>query len=310
VAASIAATRARFDAVSALVSLDAGPAAPVAALRRQHEALTGSLRRRINALTTAGVEAAYGKVRRNLEDTIPAFLRRQTPLAAGEVVAGLEELRPSRAAAAIDRLVNEFLNKLTPMLGAIEGPVNGFFRGLQEVVRLLDPLSLRDAVASIYTTIRARVRILDPATLAESLRANVLKPVLDAIGALDPEALKARLDAVYHRVVEALRTTVGGIFADIAAAIDVELRGLRERLTAFTRSLASALQTAIETIQRVIGMVEQLLFVELVERLRTLVQNLDGSFGRELDRVRNAFDEMLNAIPLGGAGASAAVTIG
>jgi hypothetical protein len=57
----------------------------------------------------------------------------------------------------------------------------------------------------------------------------------------------------------------------------------------------------------VLQRVEHLVFVDILDRLRKLLDNLEASFGQELDRVRSAFDEMLAAIPLGGSPATASV---
>lgn len=54
------------------------------------------------------------------------------------------------------------------------------------------------------------------------------------------------------------------------------------------------------------GSSEQLIFKDLLERLRRVIDNLGMSFDRELDRVRNAFDEMLATLPVGTAGGAAA----
>ena len=54
----------------------------------------------------------------------------------------------------------------------------------------------------------------------------------------------------------------------------------------------------LQTLQGVLQQVEDLLFVELLERLQQVIDNLGVSFDRELDRVAAAFDEMLAAIPL------------
>jgi hypothetical protein len=52
-------------------------------------------------------------------------------------------------------------------------------------------------------------------------------------------------------------------------------------------------------VKEVVKRLEELVFVELLERLKRLIDNLGLSFEKELERVRNAFDEMLAAIPLG-----------
>jgi hypothetical protein len=303
VGGAVAATRQRIETLIARFSSDAGP---MSAWRRHHDAAGDALRRHVNSLASGPAEAAYGKVRTNLEATLPRFLQVTTPLTHDDILAGLEEMRPSHAGASLEGLIAEFLQQLQPMAAAIEAPVNGFFRSVQGVLQLLDPLSLRTGVAAIYTAVRERVRILDPTALAARIRADLLQPVLDMLGGLDPEALKARLEATFRRVVEAVSRTARGVLEDIAAAIDAELRQIREALTEFSRRLTTAFEDAVNRVRVVIQTVEQLLFVELVDRLRSLIDNLEASFARELDRVRVSFDQMLDAMP----GGSGSVTVG
>ena len=57
---------------------------------------------------------------------------------------------------------------------------------------------------------------------------------------------------------------------------------------------------AVKLFHDIMDRVDKLVFTEILDRLRKVVEKLASSFNTELDRVRSAFDEMLNAIPLGG----------
>ena len=75
-----------------------------------------------------------------------------------------------------------------------------------------------------------------------------------------------------------------------------------------TGQLKQVFDAASAALNRIIDKIERLVFVEILARLRALLDNLEQSFGQELDRVLAAFDDMLSAIPLGGAPVAASVT--
>ena len=303
------ATLARFDAVIA-VTASADPNALLPALQRAYDALRTGLRGRLAAIDASAAEAAYGTMRAKLDRLLPDFLRNPNPLTYAGVRAGIETLRPSRQAAPLDDLFNRFLDELTPYQSAVDPAVARFFRTLRDVVQTLNPLSLRDSVAAIYTAIRAKVRIIDPAALAAQLSGAIFDPVKNAVHQLDPSVLKAKLNAAFQRVVAAVTNGVRGILDQIAAAIDTQLRALQAAITDVVTKIKAAVAAAFQALHDVLQSVEQLVFVELLAHLRKLVDNLEASFNRELDRVRAAFDTMLAAIPLGGGSqhASAAVS--
>jgi phage-related protein len=302
------ATLARFDALIA-VTASADPSALLPALQRAYDALRDSLRRRLAALDASAAEAAYGTMRAKLDRLLPDVLRGAAPLTYADVRAALETLRPSRQAAPLDDLFNHFLDELAPVQAAVDPAVMRFFRTLRDAVQLLNPLSLRDSVAAIYTAIRAKVRIIDPAALAAQLNAAIFAPVKDAVHQLDPSVLKAKLNAAFQRVVAAVTTGVRGILDMIAAAVDEQLHALQAAVTAVATSIKAAVAAAFQALHDVLQRVEQLVFVDLLAHLRKLVDNLETSFGRELDRVRAAFDTMLAAIPLNGGSPHAAAAV-
>ena len=140
--------------------------------------------------------------------------------------------------------------------------------------------------------------MIDPVRIAQLLRENVFLPVREGLATLDPARWRERLDAAYQRIVSALSTNVRGILDQITGIVDEELLALRETLTRVTGELTATLGSVTGAVSDVLDRVENLVFVELVERLRRLVDNLQNSFDRELDRVRASFDQMVAAIPL------------
>lgn len=302
-----AATLARFDAVLQLTS-PVGPNSLLEPLTVAHERLVSTLHNRINALDPAAVGTAYGALRESLQHALPDFLRRTVALTQAEILAGFEGLRPSRKAEELERIFNRFLQQLQPMQAALEPAMNGFFRALRETVELLNPLSLKDAVADIYTTIRQKVRILDPEQLAASLHTNIYDPLLAALEAIDPAALKARLNQIFQSALNAITGNIKAILDDIVAALDQQLQSLRTAVKDIASQIKQAVEKATQAFEGLVERVEHLVFVEVLERLRRLIDTLGVSFEQEVDRVRSAFDEMLAAIPLsGGDSASASI---
>lgn len=296
-AADVSAVRARFDAVFAAADPRETGSAMAHAVQAHAQAVS-ALRSGINALQATGAEEAYGKLRGNLDRLVPDFLRRATPLSAEDVLEGLRSLRPSRKAARLDAVLEEFLGRLAPLEAALAPAVNGFFTELRNAVNLINPLTLKDDVRGIYDEIRTKVRVLDPDELETSLRTNVFEPIIDPLRAIDPAALKASLDGVYHTAVDAVRNQVRGVLDDVATAVDEVLAEIRQAIQTLIGRIRQTITDLLATVQRVIGRVEELVFVELLGRLNRVLDNLETSFNRELDRVRNSFDEMLSALPV------------
>lgn len=302
VQASVTATLARFDAATALTRDALSP------LIKAHDALEDSLRRRIDALDTSGVDEAYGRLRQSLGRVVPDFLRGALPLTHAEIMAGIRSLRPSLRVGPVDALFERFLAHLRPMQATLEPAIDGFFRTLRDVLMLLNPLSLKDAVADIYTAIRHKVQVLDPARLSAGLHKAIFDPVVNALRAIDPATLKVRLDAAFQSALSALTTNVKAILEQIGAALDQQLQSLQDAVESVVDRIGAAVRSAAETFEDLIERVEHLVFVEILERLRRSIEALGVGFDKELNRVRSAFDEMLNAIPLGG-GAGVSVSV-
>jgi ElaB/YqjD/DUF883 family membrane-anchored ribosome-binding protein len=289
---------ARFDAVVSLVApgIDASLIRP---LIEAHDALADALRRRINALDTSGAVEAYADLRESLDSVVPPFLRSATPLTHEEIMAGLSDMRPSVKFDRVEEVLERFLREISPLADALEPAFNGLFQGIREALMFVNPIDLKDAVEDIYDAVRRKVRFLDPDALADSIRENFFDPLTGALDDLNPATIKAEIDETYQQTLASVSTTVREVLDDIAGALEEQLKAMREEIQNLLDEIEETLGTTAGRVKDVVKRLEQLVLVELLERIKQLIDNLGLSFDKELDRVRNAFDEMLAAIPLG-----------
>jgi hypothetical protein len=238
---------------------------------------------------------------------LPAFLTQAAPLELGDVRAGLASLRPSTKARRIDLVVDRFFAQLAPLEGVLETATGAFFDEIRKAALVLHPGRLEQSVAAVYATLREKLHVLDPDQLAASLRASVWDPLVDPLRAIDPEALKVELRALYQSLLDELRQAVDELLAQVKVAIDGFLVEVRKALSDVLGTLNQQIAEALQGVENLIAMLDELVVSSLFERLLRLIDNLSQSFDQELDRVKNEFDAMLSAIPLGG---SAAVGVG
>ena len=302
----VLAVSARFDAVISLVATG-GPGVDAILIRpliEAHDALAEALRLRINALDASGAGEAYVALREGLDGALPAFLRSPAPLTHDEVMAGLRAMRPSLKFEPIEEALERFLERIKSLGDALDPAIQGFFDGIREVLMLVNPLSLKDAVEDVYDAVREKVRILDPVALADSIRQNVFGPVTDALKEIDPATVSAELDVAYGETLTAVSTTVAKVLDEISEALDDVLKDIREETLKLLGQVRATIDGAAKQVSDLEDQLEELIFVELLERLRRVLSNLRASFESELERVRAAFDEMLDALPLGPSGAA------
>ncbi|HEX2739348.1 MAG TPA: hypothetical protein VHM69_02785 [Rubrobacter sp.] len=303
----VATVSARFDAVISLVApgVDASLIQP---LIEAHDALADALRRRINALDASGAVEVYTDLRKSLDSVVPPFLRSPTPLTHDEIMAGLRGMRPSVKFDRVEEVLERFLREVSPLGEALEPAFDGIFKGIREALMFLNPIDLKDAVEDIYEAVRRKVRVLDPDALADSIRENFFDPLTGALQDINPATIKGEIDETYRETLDAVSTTVREVLDDIAEALEEQLKAMREEIQKLLNQIETTLGTTAGRVKEVIERLEELVFVELLERLKRLIDNLGLSFDKELGRVRNAFDEMLAAIPLGSSsGASGGV---
>jgi ElaB/YqjD/DUF883 family membrane-anchored ribosome-binding protein len=289
---------ARFDAVISLVAsgVDASLIRPLIAA---HDALADALRREINALDASGAVEAYADLRKSLDGVVPPFLRSPAPLTHDEIMAGLRAMRPSVKFDRVEEVLERFLQEISPLTDALESAFNGLFQGIREAMMFVNPLDLKDAVEDIYEAVRRKVRVLDPDALADSIRENFFDPLTGALDDINPATIKDEIDETYQETLAAVSTTVMEVMDDIAGALEEQLASMREEIQHLLDQIQETVESTAGRVKDVVERLEQLVFVELLESLKRLIDNLGLSFDKELDRVRNAFDEMLSAIPLG-----------
>lgn len=271
---------------------------PLGRIFQRHHQLMNTLRRKINSLDFAQIRPAYARLKDSLDQRLPDFLRQPTALTYTDIVAGFASLRPSAHVGRIDQAVDRFLQQLAPLEAALEPAINGFFSSLRDTVLLINPLTLKDAVEDIYDTLRAKVRVLDPAALATTIRTNVLEPLLEPLEAINPANLKIRLNDLFESVVATLSNGVKLLLDDVATVVEEQLQSIRGAVVDLIDQVRGSIDTATATVQSIIAEVEQLIFVELLDRLNRVVDNLGVSFDTETHRVVNSFEAMLKAAPV------------
>jgi tetrahydromethanopterin S-methyltransferase subunit B len=285
---------ARFDANAALA--DAGPAdSRVRQLIRLHGQVVSALRRRIGQLDLSKVAAAYARVRVQVERALPDFLRGPAPPTEDTIRAGLAALLPSRAPGELERVLGRFLNRILPKLRALGAAFERLFERIREMAGLLNPYVFRDPIARIFDAIRAKERGLDPTGVIVRAIHDLIDGPLQAI---DPARIKQRLDTAYQKALAALDSGVKAILNDIARVIDERLRAIRQKLQDLLVQIGKADEELRKSLERLYDRIKKVVLVELLKSLRQMIDNLGVSFNHELDRVRQAFDAMLAAIPV------------
>ena len=115
---------------------------------------------------------------------------------------------------------------------------------------------------------------------------------------MNPATIKEQLDSTFNNVVHAVTVTAKHILDDLIDIIDTQLRSLRAAFKAILDQVQATITAALNSLKEIVKQLEDLVVVELLDRLGRVIDNLGGSFDQELDRVANAFDAMLAAIPL------------
>ncbi len=281
----------------------------IAQLVQDHANCLAALRGRINALDSSSAQESYARLKRGLDKLLPDFLRQPQSLTYDAILGGINAMRPSSKAQLVENALARFLQHVQPFADALEPAINTFFGTLRELMRLINPLDVRDAVAAIYTEVKNKLHVIDPASLRQHFE-DLLAALTAPLQAVDPAQLKAQLNAVFNSAVSALTGKVSGILDDLVAAVDAMLGNIVAAFQNLITQVRAAIDDLLAGLQGVLDRLEALVFVEILTRLGQAIDNLGMSFDGELDRVRNAFDDMLAAIPqLGGVSLSAGISI-
>lgn len=197
----------------------------------------------------------------------------------------------------VAKLVAAFTGVVTGLVGAVSTKLNealavpealsGMAHELQELTDSILGLDLelfRREIDSLYEDLLGRLRALDPRNLEQPLR-DALAELLDVIS----------LDAV---VTPALRNELGALHAELVQKVD----SLDPELLVI-RPLDDLYREEILPVVEVIDVSEAVQVV--IDRLNGLPDELKG----ELEKVDQAYRDMLNASPVGAPGGGASVSV-
>jgi hypothetical protein len=141
------------------------------------------------------------------------------------------------------------------------------------------------------------VSVIDPDELAKDERA-VLAAVQDQLKGIDPAAIGVALGVTYRDVADSVKKALDGALDAIATAIDLEVAKVRDALKGIVTAFHKAIDDAVAQAGSLTKDLESLVLVAVVDRFKHFTENLAKSLDIELQRVRKAFDAMLDAIPL------------
>ena len=123
-------------------------------------------------------------------------------------------------------------------------------------------------------------------------------PLRAPLEAIAPAKIEAQLDAAFQAVSTALTDGVRKLLDEIVGAVDTKLTDIRTRIQAIIQQVQDTLNDTLGKVRAALDKLENLVFVGVLGHLQTLIDKLGVSFDKELQRVVQAFDAMLAAIPL------------
>lgn len=267
-------------------------------LTQTHEDLWNALRLKINELDATDIGNAYASLRNSLERVLPDFLRNPNTLTYSDVLSGFYSIRPSAKAEKIKRVLERYIQQINPIQEELEPAINSFFQNIRNILLLINPLSIKNAIADFYGTIREKVRILDPNDLSSYIRDNYWDPLIDPINQIDPDKIEIKMNEVYGKIIDVISNNVKQILLEIDNAIDEKFRLIRKSIKSLIDQVQVTMEAAFQNFKNIQEKFEQLVFAELLEQLNRVIDNLGISFEKELSRVRNSFNQMIAAIPV------------
>lgn len=249
-------------------------------LQQAYDGILNFFGERFNVAT---VEAAYTRLVRSLPD----FLLQPTPLTeltAETILNHINALRPSA-------LVSVSLSQPVQVPTLTLGPtVNRFFSDLRAIALQIDPRPLLQIVQTVYAS-------FDPAQLITVLE-DVFNQITAPLAAINPSVIQGQLNQLFETVIALLSERVGMTVDAIAKALDEQLSIIRTFVSTPIPLVQTVINNTTETLQEILNQFANFLFVELIERLNRVVDNLGISFSEEIKRVVKAFNQMITAIPV------------
>jgi hypothetical protein len=287
----------QFDTLSAMLDPSA-PDSPYQRLAHRHVELVNLFFQEIDALNPDDALTLYVRLRKKIEHLLPDFLRSTTSLTYDDIKAGIDALRPSSKAVKLSQIFDDFFSKMQEFESQMTPVLDDLFLTIKEILTPVNPLFIKQGIEDIYSTIDEKLSLLEPNAIAVALREAVFEPLAEPLEAISPNRIKLRINQSYERAVQAVTTTLRKFIADLADAIDALFRAMRESVNAIVGQVDDIIDTGAQTVDVILKDLEQLIFVDLIAGITQSVENLGTSFDKEIDRVRNTFNEMLKAIPV------------
>jgi hypothetical protein len=276
----------RFDRVLNFIGL-LEPASIIDSLTQTYERWIASLQPILDRFNLDTATAVYERLVRSLPDFLfqtESFSNLTSETAIELIRNGINSLRPSTQAVAS---LSQPLQLPNLALGET---INNFFAQIRELAMRLDPRPLLQIVREIFA-------LFNPQALIEPIQ-TVFAALTEPLAAIDPSAIQSQLNDVFNSVVNTLSTSVGNLINELANILEEQLSDIRQQVLSIFNLVNSAIYSLTQLFRESINQFERLLFVEIIERLNRIIDNLGISFEQELNRVRNAFDQMLAAIPV------------
>jgi methyl-accepting chemotaxis protein len=295
--ADAAAVAARFQDVLTLVDPH-GPASVRPMLDAQHATTARLLRVHVAALDLSGSVKAYASVQIELRRVVPEFLRARRRLTRSEVLEGLYGMRPSMRARQVTEAAERLALEVARRQAALQPAVDELFATVTELVRRTSPASLRGTVEETSGVVRDALSALDPDALTDTVRVELFQPLVDALVAVDPRALRQRLNESFSTAVTAVTDGARTALDAVADEVDAEAAEVRTSVSSMIETLAEGAASTGQTLQDVLDELDRLELVALVDRLEASIKSSNEDFDREFARVHRAFGQMLAAIPV------------
>ena len=199
----------------------------------------------------------------------------------GIVRAVLQEASPQRLVNILMPVFEAFRDRIQAVLTAIITPIKAAITDLSSLVDALDLTPLTEAADSAVTEIRSQIQQLSPSTL-----------------------LKEPLDS-FAQLKQALITN------DPLAAVTEILTNLRDLITGILKklSLEKLLESPLAIYQQIVDQLKQIDPTGLLDPIFSQLDDIARQVDTGLDQTVEAFKNLQDALPGGGGGSSASISV-
>jgi hypothetical protein len=233
---------------------------------------------------------------------LPAFLTVAEEGASG-LRQFLDDLDPSRLRTQINDTFDRIGRRIVALQEPLMAGIDELMAAVEEFLLPISPGHIVELARRLHAALKEQILALSPARLKDDV-----KPIFDAVKAklavFDPQFIADQLNSLRDALLETLREMVDGLLPDMSGFVT-----LQERVAALKPS--QLLQPAVEALQPVSDLIAQLDINTVFEPLIDAIDRVRDDLPEVVSRIEGALDEVLDAIPEGGASsASASVSIG